>query len=421
MVTACLAIPLPLSDLQVCLIVEGLHQLEVTVFGYNNPTGRCEDCSSQFLGGVQSCCDNRASTSCTGRDRCDSSFTYCLRTIGSTGSGCSYFGIRRSDSNTDDTHQDFSQSMVLGLENPLVLQGLTNVYLVLMSRLHITIHVKFYCFVGECNMHAPRNLHYSFTSFAYLFIFQGVQLYIEITDYDFDVDNDLIDILLINHNLSAGQISPRKTYTGNFSFITMDLSIMSRCVGNFYSSDCSRCLSGFTGTMCNIKTTDCTARCSGHGQCLDGVPSLICDCNPGFAGEECETNIDDCIRVTCSGNGQCVDGILSYTCDCNPGFTGEDCEVNIDDCVGINCSGNGQCVDGVLSYTCNCNPGFTGDDCEVNIDDCVGINCSGNGICLDGLDTFTCQCNSRFGGTFCTEFEGIMLWFTLYMDQCYTV
>ena len=110
---------------QVCVLVEGLYQLEVTVFGYNNPNGRCQNC-----GDLRGCCDEFDITSCFGSDRCDSFFTYCLRTIGSTGRGCSYSGNQRSDRNTDDRPLDFSQNMVLGLENPIILQGLTETYMV---------------------------------------------------------------------------------------------------------------------------------------------------------------------------------------------------------------------------------------------------------------------------------------------------
>ena len=103
--------------------MEGLYQLEVAVFGYNNPTGRCRGC-----GYLQGCCDDFESTSCGTTDRHDSYFIYCLRTVGSSGRGCSFFGNVRSDSNEDDGPLDFSLSMVLGLENPITLQGLTDTY-----------------------------------------------------------------------------------------------------------------------------------------------------------------------------------------------------------------------------------------------------------------------------------------------------
>lgn len=197
---------------------------------------------------------------------------------------------------------------------------------------------------------------------------QGVQLHIEITDDDSDIpqnDDDLIDILLIDHDLPMEQPSTRKNYDGVYDYVMMDLSITARCVRNFQGPDYSRCLSGFAGAMCSVRINECNY--SRHGQCFDGVPSLTCNCDPGFTGVECEVNIDDCMDVNCSKNGQCVDGILLYTCDCDPGFTGMECEIDIDECMGVNCSGNGLCVDGIDSFSCNCNTSFTGPLCETQI------------------------------------------------------
>ena len=53
-----------------------------------------------------------------------------------------------------------------------------------------------------------------------------------------------------------------------------------------------------------------------HGDCVDGVNLFHYTCDPGFTGELCQTNIDDCVGVTCSGNGVCVDGVNSFTCQC---------------------------------------------------------------------------------------------------------
>ena len=177
---------------------------------------------------------------------------------------------------------------------------------------------------------------------------------------------------------------------------------MARCVGNFQGPDYSRCISGFAGSMCDVRIDDseCIDLCNGRGQCIDGVPMLICDCDPGFTGAMCE-NIDGCVGMNCSGNGQCVDGESSYSCDCDPDFTGVECEVKIDDCMAVDCSGNGQCMDGIHSYTCDCVSGFTGMECEVNIDDCVGINCSGNGQCVDEINSFSCNCNDSYTGALC--------------------
>ena len=105
-----------------CLLVEGLYQLEVTLSSYSNPTGRCGGC-----GPSQGCCDDHGDTTCGGLEHCDTYFIYCLRTIGSTGR-C-YFGNMTSDVSIDNSHTDFSsRSMVFGLDNPLILQGLTSNY-----------------------------------------------------------------------------------------------------------------------------------------------------------------------------------------------------------------------------------------------------------------------------------------------------
>ena len=112
------------------MLVSGRYVMEVDLFGYNNPTQTCQDCRSGGEFADPGCCDRHDRVICTaGGDRCDSYFYYCLRTIDSGGRDCSYFGNRVSAANTNDEAIDFiNQSFVLGLENPLQLQGLTDAY-----------------------------------------------------------------------------------------------------------------------------------------------------------------------------------------------------------------------------------------------------------------------------------------------------
>ena len=35
---------------------------------------------------------------------------------------------------------------------------------------------------------------------------------------------------------------------------------------------------------------------------------FVCDCLPGYTGDECETDINECEGQDCSGNGRCMDG-----------------------------------------------------------------------------------------------------------------
>lgn len=53
------------------------------------------------------------------------------------------------------------------------------------------------------------------------------------------------------------------------------------------------------------------------------VSSFSCHCPPGFEGDRCEINIDDCVENKCENNATCVDLVEEYTCQCNPGYTGQ--------------------------------------------------------------------------------------------------
>ena len=142
--------------------------------------------------------------------------------------------------------------------------------------------------------------------------------------------DDLVDILLIDHTAPVGDLvdSLMQGYSGIYGFAMMDLSISVSCVENFQGSDCTQCVPGLTGTDC-LQVDDCFGlgvNCSGNGHCVDGVDSFNCSCDPGFTGELCQTNINECVGVDCSGNGECLDGVNSFTCECNPGYTGQVCD-----------------------------------------------------------------------------------------------
>ncbi len=130
--------------------------------------------------------------------------------------------------------------------------------------------------------------------------------------------------------------------------------------------------------------------CGPNGTCSEGA----CECDVGWTGDECETDIDDCASDPCQNGGTCTDGVNSYICDCASGFSGDNCETQ-DPCYGINCGDHGSCADGA----CVCTGGYSGDSCEIPpaVDPCEGVNCGDHGSCVDG----SCVCVAGYTGDLC--------------------
>lgn len=85
-----------------------------------------------------------------------------------------------------------------------------------------------------------------------------------------------------------------------------------------------------TGRLCEENVDDCVSesggpRCFNGGQCIDQIGGYSCLCLPGFAGERCEGDINECLSNPCNPRGSldCIQLINDYTCVCRSAFTGE--------------------------------------------------------------------------------------------------
>lgn len=87
-------------------------------------------------------------------------------------------------------------------------------------------------------------------------------------------------------------------------------------------------------------------------------------------GVHCEINLDDCNPLIdsftkepkCFNSGKCVDRIGGYQCVCPPGYVGERCEGDVNECLSDPCDPRGSynCIQLTNSYRCECRTGYTG-------------------------------------------------------------
>lgn len=66
--------------------------------------------------------------------------------------------------------------------------------------------------------------------------------------------------------------------------------------------------------------------CQNNAKCvLNESEEAVCVCEPGYEGDLCELNIDECASNPCMNNGRCVDGVNQYYCVCENNFIDSDC------------------------------------------------------------------------------------------------
>ena len=117
--------------------------------------------------------------------------------------------------------------------------------------------------------------------------------------------------------------------------------------------------------------TSISGACHHGGKCIDRIGGYECHCPPGYVGQRCEGDVNECLSNPCSlpGTAECVQKVNDYECVCKAGWFGSSCEIQIDHCKGRTCQNGGVCVQYDHTHFCQCPPGYTGFSCEVrNVD-----------------------------------------------------
>ncbi|XP_060928141.1 protein crumbs homolog 1-like [Limanda limanda] len=187
-----------------------------------------------------------------------------------------------------------------------------------------------------------------------------------------------------------------------------------KCIDGVNSYDCDCEGTGFLGDYCEDDIPECASDPCKHGAtCWEGINQYKCLCWPGYEGENCQLDTDECEKHPCENDGECFQrsdaknyGMLpelstatftyeeaaGFICHCLPGFTGDNCSVNVDECESAPCHHGGQCQDQVNSYQCVCPDGFTGVHCEVDINECDSNPCQNGATCEDAANSYRCHC-----------------------------
>uniref|UniRef100_A0A8C9YVE4 Protein eyes shut homolog n=1 Tax=Sander lucioperca TaxID=283035 RepID=A0A8C9YVE4_SANLU len=176
------------------------------------------------------------------------------------------------------------------------------------------------------------------------------------------------------------------------------------CVFNDASSYTCICTPGWSGQNCHINVNDCVQHwCQNGATCVDEIDGYSCLCPRGYTGVYCEEDIDYCVGHCCSEHGVCLDQQHNFTCRCMPGFEGLLCELETNECNGFPCASGATCVDLISDYRCHCPPGFEGRTCSENVNDCWSQPCLNGGSCMDLINDYICHCPIGYHGNECSS------------------
>ncbi|XP_067402355.1 vitamin K-dependent protein S [Emydura macquarii macquarii] len=144
----------------------------------------------------------------------------------------------------------------------------------------------------------------------------------------------------------------------------------------------------------------------GYMECIDGQGRYECTCKPGWQGERCEEDINECEEDPVNKNGGCshicVNLPGSYRCLCDDGYyvlpNKQDCKDRNECIARPDICGTAQCKNIPGKYQCECAEGYTynstSKNCE-DVDECAENTCAQ--MCVNSPGSYTCYCDGKKG------------------------
>uniref|UniRef100_A0A8C4QPU1 Slit homolog 2 (Drosophila) n=1 Tax=Eptatretus burgeri TaxID=7764 RepID=A0A8C4QPU1_EPTBU len=176
------------------------------------------------------------------------------------------------------------------------------------------------------------------------------------------------------------------------------------------------CPVGFEGKLCEKNVDDCRGiECANNGTCVDGVDQFSCQCTYEYTGQLCKEHVNLCLPELnpCHHDSKCIMTELGYKCECPPGYLGDRCEIDYNDCKGNRCQNGANCIDAVNGYTCECPPAFSGLFCEIppmvlpRASVCQQHECENGAQCVEQQGEPLCQCVPGFEGERCEKLTSV--------------
>ena len=159
---------------------------------------------------------------------------------------------------------------------------------------------------------------------------------------------------------------------------------------DFYSCECLPTHNSVDIDHCGVEINECenlnsTTECKNGAYCFQS---------------NLYSNVNSELRV----NNLLYPDNPYYQCSCIPGFTGQLCEIDINECESSPCKAGAACSDGIYSYSCNCPSGYSGVNCEFDINECDSFPCKNNALCVNYIGGWECDCT---GGGFWAKIKNV--------------